>query len=97
MAEANYIDASQVHGEKFTGYEAPGGKGPFECGNCEYFKAGTCGNKVMMARSSQPRAADGRVKVDAHGCCEYVERVGRKTSVASEEPGNARSIFGSGR
>ena len=70
------IDAAEVHGEKYTGYEGPEDKGPFECGNCNYFRSGTCGQKTMMAKSTLPKK-DGRVKVEAKGCCEYVERKGR--------------------
>lgn len=73
------IDQSAVKGEPGTGYEGPE-RGPFACHNCEYFRLSnsTCGQKLMMARSNQPTAEDGRVKVDSHGCCEYVERVGGK-------------------
>ena len=71
------IDASQVKGEANTGYEGPG-KGPFACSNCEFFKGGSCGQKTMMAESKLPRVDGGRVKVDPAGCCEYVDRVGRK-------------------
>lgn len=66
------INAAEVRGENYTGYEPPNGKGPFECGNCHYFNAGTCGQKTM--KSTLPKAKDGRVKVEAKGCCEYVDR-----------------------
>lgn len=73
------IDSSKVHGEPGTGYEGPQ-KGPFECGNCEYFRKAdsSCGQETMMKVSKLARTKDGRVKVDEHGCCEYVERVGKK-------------------
>lgn len=74
------IDQSQIKGEKSTGYEGPSG-GPFECGNCTYFKGGTCGQKTMMEMSKRPKDKDGRVEVDAYGCCEYVERKGKAASV----------------
>lgn len=78
------IDSSKVHGEPGTGYEPPAGKGPFECGNCEYFRPGesSCGQETMRKVSKQPRLGDGRVKVDAHGCCEYVERKGSQAREA---------------
>ena len=67
------IIASEVHGESGTGYEGAEG-GPFRCGNCEYFRSGSCGQKTMMERSKLPRVDGGRVKVDADGCCEYISR-----------------------
>lgn len=72
------IDQAAVKGEPGTGYEGPE-KGPFACHNCEYFN-GTCGQKVMMAQSQLPKADDGRVQVDRDGCCEYVDRTGKKKS-----------------
>ena len=73
------IEQSAVKGEAGTGFEKRGSKGPFECGNCEYFKDGHCGNKIMMARSKQPKDSAGHVEVDAGDCCEYVERIGGKS------------------
>lgn len=69
---------SDILGERSTGYEGGDGRGPFECGNCRYFQArdSSCGQKVMMLASQQPRTRDGRVRVDAHGCCEFVARNG---------------------
>lgn len=98
MAEANFIDASKVKGEKFTGYEPPANKGPFECGNCEYFRPGnsTCGQETMVAKSQQP-LIDGRRKVEPGGCCEYVERVGRIAKSSNSGKENARSIFSARR
>jgi hypothetical protein len=74
------IDAASVKGEPGTGYEPAGDLGEFECENCEYFRASdsSCGQKTMMKVSKQPKLKNGRVKVDPEGCCEYVERVGRK-------------------
>lgn len=71
------IDSSEVKGEPGTGYEGPDGKGPFNCGNCEYFKNGSCGQKTMMERSKLPKTENGRVQVNAEGCCEYVSRVSK--------------------
>lgn len=85
MAETGAIDQSAVKGEPGTGYENPDGKGPFACHNCEYFKAGSCGQKLMRARSQQPRTPDGRVKVDPNGCCEYVERLGEDDATAYQK------------
>lgn len=70
------IMQSAVKGESGTGFEKRGDKGPFECGNCEYFKSGLCHNKLMMARSKQPKDNGGEVRVNAHDCCEYIERLG---------------------
>lgn len=70
------IDAPKVKGEPGTGYEPPAGKGPFECANCRYFDGSSCGQATMMKVSKLPRNAAGRVEVDAHGCCEYVDRKG---------------------
>lgn len=77
MPRVMEIDQSAVKGEPGTGYEGPD-KGPFACHNCEYFRMtnSSCGQELMVARSMQPPAGNGRVKVDSHGCCEYVERVG---------------------
>jgi hypothetical protein len=71
------VDQDEIKGEPETGYEAPGTLGPFECQNCEYYKAGSCGQKIMMEKSKLPRTSSGRVQVEPHGCCEYVERVGK--------------------
>jgi len=69
------IDITAVKGEPGTGFEKRGGKGPFECGNCGYFKNGNaCHQKDMMLKSKQPRHSDGTVKVDVPDCCEFVER-----------------------
>lgn len=71
------IDSAKVKGEPGTGYEAPEGRGPFNCGNCRYFRASdsTCGQATMIKVSALPKI-DGRKKVDAEGCCEYVVRIG---------------------
>jgi hypothetical protein len=44
------INQSAVLGEPGTGYENPDGKGPFECGNCNYFKNDYCSQPIMMKR-----------------------------------------------
>jgi len=74
------INQSAIKGEKGTGYEDPAGKGEFECENCSYYRAkdSSCGQKDMMEKSKRLKTPEGRVKVDAEGCCEYVERVGRE-------------------
>jgi hypothetical protein len=71
-----HINAFAIKGEKGTGFEKRGKKGPFECGNCEYFKDGSCGQKDMMEKSKEPKLANGRIKVAAEDCCEYIEREG---------------------
>ena len=73
-----HINQFAIKGEAGTGFEERGNKGPFECGNCEYFKDGSCGQKDMMAKSKHPKTANGRIKVDADDCCEYIERVGKE-------------------
>lgn len=74
----DFINVKALKGEEGTGFEKRGTKGPFECGNCEYFKGGnSCHQEDMMKRSRQPKWPDGSVKVDALDCCEYVERVGK--------------------
>jgi len=78
MAELVQINAASVKGEPGTGFEKRGSKGPFECGNCEYFVGrNACKQKDMMRLSKQPRWPDGTIVVDAADCCEYVERVGK--------------------
>ena len=79
------IDPFMVKGEEGTGYEKPADLGEFECANCSFYdaRAGACNQSTMKALSKQPRLADGRVSVDAEGCCEYVDRMGKKES--SEE------------
>lgn len=73
------INAAAVKGEPGTGYEAEDGLGEFECANCRYFTPPNgCNQKDMKANSKLPRLFTGRVKVDPEGCCEYVDRVGRK-------------------
>jgi len=64
---------SQVKGEPGTGFEKRGKGGPFECGNCEYFKSGSCHQPTMGKVSKQPRK-DGYPQVGEHDCCEYIER-----------------------
>jgi len=74
------INISGIKGEEGTGYEASENKGPFECGNCEYFRGSnsTCGQKVMVAKAKQSDLIDGRRSVDPKGCCEFVDRLGEK-------------------
>ena len=74
------INSASVKGEPGTGYEPGGDKGEFECENCRYFRMmdHSCGQKDMMRRSKLERTDEGRVLVDPEGCCEYVDRVGRK-------------------
>ena len=86
------IDSSRVKGEPGTGYEPPAGKGPFECGNCEYFRAAdsSCGQATMMKVSKLVRidgsyGGGGRVKVDEHGCCEYVDRKASEKRAAFQQ------------
>ena len=90
------IDSSKVKGEPGTGYEAPDGRGPFECANCRYFSAGasTCRQSTMTRVSKQPREKDGRVQVDPHGCCEYVERKGSAREDAFRAAAEARDTGG---
>lgn len=72
------IEQSAVKGESGTGYEPPAGKGAFQCSNCEYFRDNSCGQKIMMDKSQQPKLPNGRVRVAAAGCCEYISRAGSK-------------------
>ena len=67
------INETSVKGEPGTGYES-GAKGLFKCGNCSYYKAGSCGQKDMMEKSQRPKTKDGRIKVEEDGCCEFVDR-----------------------
>lgn len=75
-----HINQFAIKGEEGTGYESENGKGRFNCDNCEYFNANTnsCGQKDMMKKSKRPKLPSGRVKVDPKGCCEYVERIGKR-------------------
>lgn len=68
------IGEHSIKGEPGTGYE-PASKGPFMCSTCEYFRSSdlSCGQKDFMAKSKLSRTADGRVKVEAGGCCVYHE------------------------
>ena len=83
------IDQSQIHGEEFTGYEGPQ-NGAFACGNCTYFAAGSCGQKIMMEKSKLPRVDGGRVEVSPKGCCEYIERKKVKRMISPR----AKAMFG---
>lgn len=83
------IDQSQIHGEADTGYEGPQ-NGPFQCSNCEYFSAGSCGQKIMMEKSKLPRVDGGRVQVSPKGCCEYIERKKVKRMISPR----AKAMFG---
>jgi hypothetical protein len=73
------INPSAIKGEPGTGFEKRSNKGPFECGNCEYFDstAGACDQWDMKTKSKQPRLEDGRPSVSWDDCCEYVERLGK--------------------
>lgn len=74
------IPQNEVLGEPGTGYENPDGKGPFACHNCHHFdkSRSSCDQKQMKAVSKQPRNPNGTVKVEADGCCEFVDRIGPK-------------------
>lgn len=76
----NFVRQSAIKGEPGTGYESPDGKGEFECENCHYFDLDDhgCDQKDMKAKSKRKRLIDGRVLVEPEGCCEFVDRVGRK-------------------
>ena len=65
-----------IHGETHTGFEKVGDKGPFRCGNCEYFKDDECRQSDMVKYSKQPRK-NGNVIVDAADCCEHINRKGK--------------------
>ena len=68
------INSEAVHGEPGTGYEGPE-DGPFSCSTCEYFRSSdnSCGQKDFMEKSKRSKISEGRVKVDAKGCCIYHE------------------------
>lgn len=70
---------SGIQGESITGY-APPKDGPFKCGNCEYFAKGSCGQSVMMESSKMAKTENGRVVVQADGCCTYFHSADKKTS-----------------
>lgn len=77
------INEHHIRGEKNTGFEAYGNKGPFECGNCKYFHPqfgdmGGCDQTEMIIYSREPRLGQNAVLVHAEDCCEYVERVGKR-------------------
>jgi hypothetical protein len=80
------LNERAIKGEPNTGYEGPE-KGPFTCGNCEYFDNGACNQKDMMKYSQLPRDAKRQPQVDPNGCCEYVDRKGaqvqQQQSIAS--------------
>ena len=76
------INSFAVKGEPGTGFEKRSNKGPFECGNCEYFDsaAGACNQDDMRTKSKQPKLEDGRPVVAWDDCCDYIERMGKKDS-----------------
>jgi hypothetical protein len=94
------IDSAEK-GDPKTGYEDPDGKGPFNCQNCEYYSDGSCGQPDMMRDSpaSRKRVDRGRIKVDALGCCKYVDRVGNKyaESDSDEDDSPGKQIMTMGR
>jgi hypothetical protein len=74
-----HINQFSIHGEKGTGYEGPA-KGDFNCQNCEYFRKSseTCGQPDFVNKTGRRKTADGkRAYVEALGCCEYVDRIGK--------------------
>jgi hypothetical protein len=80
------INERHIRGEPNTGYENSRNLGSFSCENCRYYHPllgdmGSCDQTEMMVYSRQPRIENSReVLVDAHGCCEYVDRVGKVES-----------------
>lgn len=84
------INIEAIKGEPSTGYEprvVDGvDKGEFECENCSFFKDETCGQPEMIARAKKVgiELKDGRRPVDPEGCCEFVDRVGKKDDDADE-------------
>ena len=70
------IDPAAIHGEKNTGYMGPE-DGPFRCDHCEYYRESdsSCGGKSMKKLSKRAKTSDGRVKVEADGCCIYYEEI----------------------
>lgn len=95
MAE---INQAAVRGEAGTGYESPGKLGEFECENCKYFRESdsSCGQKDMMEKSKRKKLEDGRVQVEAEGCCEYVWRIGKVEPEEAQEIRPRKSISGLG-
>lgn len=73
------IDESAIKGEHDTGFERRGSKGPFECGNCHYYRNGGCYEKNMVKYSNQPKLADGGRGVRSEDCCEYIDRPHKRT------------------
>jgi hypothetical protein len=69
---------NKIIGELVTGFEKRGDRGSFSCGNCHYMEGGGCTQTDMKKHSSQPRLANGNVKVDSGDCCEFVDRKGPK-------------------
>lgn len=79
------LNPAAIQGEPGTGFEKRGGKGPFECGNCEYFDGSSCGQDDMVKKSKQPKNQAGRRIVEAGDCCGYVDRKGGESkSVAPD-------------
>lgn len=89
--ESDEVNPDAIHGEPGTGFEprvVDGvDKGPFECGNCEYFVGPLgakgamrgpkgCNQSDMKHKSKRPRLPDGRVELTPKDCCEYVDRLG---------------------
>jgi hypothetical protein len=77
-----FINVAGIKGEPYTGYENPEGKGPFACDNCHYWRNDGCSQKDMKRHSRQPKLRDGRVKVDPKGCCEFVDRIGKRAKIS---------------
>jgi hypothetical protein len=71
------VNVAGIRGEKGTGFEKRGNRGPFECGNCHYYERGKCHQKTMMAESRQPKSKDGYPEVGSEDCCEYVSRIAK--------------------
>jgi hypothetical protein len=69
---------SGIQGEAKTGYSEDG---PFRCGACEYFRAGSCGQSTMMAESTRKKTKDGRILVSADGCCTYFQKAKKEHKV----------------
>ncbi len=68
------INQGQIRGEKGTGFEKRGDRGPFECGNCTFFDKGYCTQETMKKLSQQPKNKEGYPEVKSVDCCEYIAR-----------------------
>jgi hypothetical protein len=69
------VEKGGWQGTKATGF-VTADKGPFLCGNCNYFKQDFCGEEHVMEdpELQAKKLKNGRIPVTRGDCCNYFEK-----------------------